>query len=74
MNSNDLPKIDNMDISTKKRLCLIPCEKEWTDEPDASLHETDYMGNSYRKQIRRDPEQAKRLLEQDGLDAFFKLL
>ena len=74
INSNNLPKFDNMDIATKKRVCIIPCKKQWTNDPDVSLNEVDCMGNNYKKQIRRDPEQAKMLLKQEGLDALFTLL
>ena len=32
------------------------------------------MGNTYRKQLPKDPAKARKMLEQPGLDAFFTIL
>ena len=74
LNSNSLPKFDMLDIATKNRLCIIPCEKQWKDNPNLHLTEMDCLGNIYKKQVKRDPEQAKMLLKQEGLDALFTML
>ena len=74
INSNNLPKFDALDIATKNRLCVIPCDKQWRSSPGLDLVDVDCLGNNYYKQLRRDPEQAKLLMEQDGLDALFTMI
>ena len=71
MNSNSLPQFSSLDIATRNRLCIIPCQKQWKDKPKLNLTEIDCLGNEFKKQIKQNPEQARSLLEQDGLDALF---
>ena len=74
LNSNSLPKFDELDGPTKNRLCIVPCEKQQKDNPDLSLRAVDCVGNRYLKQLKRDPDQAQLLLQQNGLDALFTIL
>ena len=74
INSNNLPQFDSLDGATKNRLCIIPCEKQWKNRPDLKMLDIDCLGYIYKKQIKRNPEEAKLLLQQEGLDALFTMM
>ena len=74
LNSNCFPRFDFLDNATKNRLCLIPCERQFKENPNEQLTEVDCLGHTFKKQIKRDLSLAQRLLSQDGLNALFHIL
>lgn len=74
LNTNCIAKIDSLDAATVNRILIIPCEKQFKDQPDLRRVAIDCMGRSFGKEMKRNPVLAKQLLEQDGIDALFTIL
>ena len=74
LNTNCIPKFDNLDKATLNRILIIPCGKQFKDNPDLDLVACDCLGTSFKKQVKRDKDLASNLLSQDGRDALFYIL
>lgn len=74
LNTNCITEFDNLDKPTVKRIIIIPCEKQFKDNPDLEHDACDCLGNSFKKQVKRDKNLASKLLSQDGRDAFFYII
>ena len=74
LNTNCIPRFDNLDKPTLNRILIIPCEKQFKDNPDLELVGCDCLGNSFKKQVQRDKNLVSKLLSQDGRDALFYIL
>ena len=74
LNTNTISKFDNLDKATLNRILIIPCSKQFKDNPDLDLVACDCLGTSFKKQVKRDNDLASKLLSQDGRDALFYIL
>ena len=74
LNTNCITEFDNLDKPTVKRIIIIPCEKQFKDNPVLEQVGCDCLGNSFKKQVKRDKNLVSKLLSQAGRDAFFDIL
>ena len=74
LNTNCITEFDNLDKPTVNRILILPCEKQFKDNPVLELVGCDCLGNSFKKQVKRDKNLVSKLLSQDDRDALFYII